>query len=777
MMTIVAAVIAAVYLVLLGITLQRRTRRDPAEGWLLLFSGYSALLMGAHAVIGTGTLALSASFSSRHLLTILFMGSLMLTGFLTLTYINKTGREMLVGWGILSGLATAAVVVTIITGSPSVTGLDSLLQGAMGGESIRLAAEIALGSWLLLALMLFVGTIHSFLTEPLPLYANRILLWGVVAPLILLGDALSLLPSEPWFYIGYGLRLVGAALGVYGVISTRILDIRATTRWLISRSIITVITSVLILGGIIVTINLAFGENNVSPWLIGAGMALLVALILQPARDLMRFLMRRLIDRDTTDPAEAVRLYVQRVASVIEIKELAETASATIKELFNVRQAILISARDERIFISLDNLNDDTDDLGRLALNSPIYRHFVDDGRPLLQYDIDYAKEYRDVPDTERRYFGNLGMDLYAPIVDDHTLIGMLAVGPKSSDDQFYPRELELLSALAQQTVVALENARLVRDLRNLNAAMNALNEDLRLTNARLERLDAVKTDFLAIASHELRTPLTQVQGYADLLAEMANRHFLTPEQVMDITSHLSNSTRRMTEVIASMLDISQIDVENMDLNFVETNVANIMKLAIDPYAEDLETRNLSLTARGLRQLPPIYADYKRLVQAFQNLITNAIKYTPDGGKILINGDIHERSKSGEPLSIQIVIEDSGIGIDKADQELIFEKFFRVGSVELHSTGSTKFKGAGPGLGLPIAQGIINGHGGRIWIESEGHDEERLPGSKFHVVLPVRPEAMDARQSIDRIQQTLQSAEEAAKEQTIIRSKANAQNS
>ncbi|MCK5922340.1 MAG: hypothetical protein KAG66_15450, partial [Methylococcales bacterium] len=83
---------------------------------------------------------------------------------------------------------------------------------------------------------------------------------------------------------------------------------------------------------------------------------------------------------------------------------------------------------------------------------------------------------------------------------------------------------------------------------------------------------------------------------------------------------------------------------------------------------------------------------------------------------------------------------------------LIFEKFFRVGDPMLHSTGDTKFKGAGPGLGLPIARGVVEKHGGKIWVESEGEDEERLPGSTFHIILPVMPPAALAQQEEEKAQ-------------------------
>jgi signal transduction histidine kinase len=111
----------------------------------------------------------------------------------------------------------------------------------------------------------------------------------------------------------------------------------------------------------------------------------------------------------------------------------------------------------------------------------------------------------------------------------------------------------------------------------------------------------------------------------------------------------------------------------------------------------------------------------------------NAIKYTPDNGTITIDGRLL-------PGFIEIIIKDSGIGISPEDQTLIFDKFGQLGRTDLHSSGKIKFKGGGPGLGLSITRGIIEGHGGTIWVESTGYDEVKLPGSTFHILLPTRTE-------------------------------------
>lgn len=762
-----ALVIAATYVILLGIAVQRRTRRDPAEGWLLGYCGYSVLLMVLHALIlsGQGTLPLLG-----HRVTLIaFVISVSLVGFLTLAYVVS---PMTIGWAVISVLWLGAVLsANLFNTTPLIS------NQAWVPEPIRtaatLSAEITVLGWLLLALVLLVVVTRAFLAEPLPLYANRILFWEAVVPFLLLGDILSAWINTPWNFIGYGVRLLGTIGAVYGVTAHRVIDLRDAIRWFVSRSILTLVTALLALASILVTLYIQLPGLELSErWIIAIGAAFIVALVLQPARQFFQWLLRRLIVRTTTDPTEAVRRYGQRISDEIELTRLAEVAVKTVNELLATRRGFLILATPLDGQMALEALSSDPSKdtgPGYIPLESPIYRHFVTTHLPLLQYDIDYHKDYHAVTDAERRYFSSLEMDVYAPIIDDGQLIGLLALGPKTSDDPFRPSELDLLTALAQQTVVALENARLVTGLRRLNEEISALNEDLRITNERLGRLDSVKTDFIAIASHELRTPLTQIQGYADLLTEMARRHMLNPEQITDITQSLSNASQRMAEVIGSMLDVSQIDVENMDLNFVETTLSHILKLAIEPYADSIHERNQTLVARGLRGLPPIQADYRRMVQAFQNLVSNAIKFTPDGGKINITGQVYEKDEQGQPLSVQVNITDTGIGIEKQHHELIFEKFFRVGSVALHSTGSTKFKGAGPGLGLPIAKGIIEGHGGRIWVDSEGHDEKNYPGSTFHVVLPIQPPAKDVRERLTQIQEAALAAKQAAMEDTVIR--------
>jgi signal transduction histidine kinase len=224
----------------------------------------------------------------------------------------------------------------------------------------------------------------------------------------------------------------------------------------------------------------------------------------------------------------------------------------------------------------------------------------------------------------------------------------------------------------------------------------------------------------------------------------MINDGLLTPDAGLQLTEGVGKAVQRLQEIVNTMFDVSKIDTETLVLELFPTSVALTVSEAVDTWVAALEEREQTLTVEGLADLPTILADSKRLEQAFSHLIQNAIKFTPDGGQIRITGHLLGEEMPPQDQTIEVVVADNGIGIAPDDLEHIFEKFYRVGNAMLHSTGKTKFKGAGPGLGLTIARGVVGAHGGRIWAESPGHNEETCPGSKFHVVLPVQPRHLES---------------------------------
>lgn len=253
-----------------------------------------------------------------------------------------------------------------------------------------------------------------------------------------------------------------------------------------------------------------------------------------------------------------------------------------------------------------------------------------------------------------------------------------------------------------------------------------SLHKDLETAQKSIAKFDQSKSDFVNVTAHELRTPLTLIEGYAAMLQEMPG---VNP-QSMRIVTGLVTGTKRLREIIDDMIDVSLIENGLLRLSYQPVWINRLIRMIADDFSSALESRKQHLEIEEFDgSNEPYFYDGERLYQALTKIFSNAIKYTPDGGRILIAG----RKLTG---FIEVTLTDSGIGIDPEDQTQIFKKFGRIGKADLHSSGKVKYKGGGPGLGLTIAKGIIEAHGGSIWVESTGYDEEQFPGATFHVLLP-----------------------------------------
>jgi signal transduction histidine kinase len=295
------------------------------------------------------------------------------------------------------------------------------------------------------------------------------------------------------------------------------------------------------------------------------------------------------------------------------------------------------------------------------------------------------------------------------------------------------PEGLELLAALLPIFTHAIEYV----SIQEANLRVEHITNELSQAKNFVEKLEKSKSDFISVAAHELKTPLTLIEGYSSMLRDSIITDESNRVQVNLCLKGVDAGTMRLKEIVDDMIDVSLIDNDLLSLAFQPVWLYQIFH-AIERELDDIIVqRKLKYSLKqfpGLNEM--IFGDGERLFQALRNVVNNAIKYTPDGGSITING----RSLPG---FIEVIISDTGIGIDPEDHGRIFEKFGRLGNASLHSSSKTKFKGGGPGLGLPIAKGIIDSHGGTIWVESEGFNEVTCPGSTFHIMIPLRKSPPD----------------------------------
>ena len=250
------------------------------------------------------------------------------------------------------------------------------------------------------------------------------------------------------------------------------------------------------------------------------------------------------------------------------------------------------------------------------------------------------------------------------------------------------------------------------------------LTHELEQVKENLNRVDRSKSDFIAVAAHELKTPLTLIEGYASMLNDSftsLNLEEGSPE--VTLLSGLRTGIVRMRSIIDDMIDVSLIDNGLMQLNFQPVWLDRLIHILSTEMEPTIEERGLTFSVETFDSFNQMtFGDPERIMQVFRHILQNSIKYTPDGGKITISG-------RKLPGFIEVTITDTGIGISQDHQEIVFEKFTRLGSAMLHSSGKTKFKGGGPGLGLHIAKGIVEYHGGTIWLESPGYDEKKTSGN------------------------------------------------
>ncbi len=343
------------------------------------------------------------------------------------------------------------------------------------------------------------------------------------------------------------------------------------------------------------------------------------------------------------------------------------------------------------------------------------------------------------------------GEEILAPLFAQRTLaaiplqgedrpVGVISVDRLAKDRPLETAVIEMIQSVADQATVALRNISLYEELVQLNQGLEQRvrerTEELERLNRELAKLDKKKSDFVAIAAHELKTPLTLVQGYSEMLAESGMESF-SAEILERLVAGILNGSNRLRMIVENIIDVALIDTEVLMLNVELTSLANVVDMACQDLAGVVKERKQILTVGDLADLPYIEADTLRLHQMLGNIIGNAVKYTPDGGRIEVIAQ-HLEAQNDRPAFVEVVVSDSGVGIDLEEQERIFDKFYRVESPELHSSSKTRFMGAGPGLGLAIAKGIVDAHGGRIWVESPGYDPVRCPGSQFHILLPVR---------------------------------------
>ena len=290
---------------------------------------------------------------------------------------------------------------------------------------------------------------------------------------------------------------------------------------------------------------------------------------------------------------------------------------------------------------------------------------------------------------------------LAVPLLREDRIMGGLTIYRRRTGS-FSTEVVNLLQTFATQSVLAIQNARLFREIEDKSRQIEAANRH--------------KSEFLANMSHELRTPLNAIIGFSEVLGERLFGEL--NEKQAEYTDDILSSGRHLLSLINEILDLSKVEAGRMELELAKFDLPLAIENARTFVRERATKHGINLDVTVDERLGDFVGDERKIKQILLNLLSNAVKFTPEGGRIGINA----KQADG---SVEISVSDTGIGIAPEDQARIFEEFRQVGGDYAH-------KKEGTGLGLTLAKKFVELHGGRIWVESEVGK-----GSRFIFTLPI----------------------------------------
>ena len=364
--------------------------------------------------------------------------------------------------------------------------------------------------------------------------------------------------------------------------------------------------------------------------------------------------------------------------------------------------------------------------LTAIKLRTLLNYQSIFDGKELpYELSVENLKVIKNVKYPANRFTFTLFQydNMFAPISLGENFFGCIEI---FKETPFTSEDATCFQTIAQQVSLPLKSATLYQEIKE--------------TNLKLERLERLKSEFISIVSHELRTPLTSIKNSLDILLS-GRCGDITPSADKFLTMGRKN-VQRLSGIINDLLDLSKIEAGKMDFNFKEINIHSVIDYVKSTLSEVAKSKNLSLVTEETENLPLINADSQRLEQVLTNLVSNAIKFTPEGKTITIksklinskdisiNENFKDIVKKLEGDYIMVSVIDEGIGMEEKDLLHAFDKFAQI-------ENSLSRKAGGTGLGLPIAKQLLDAHQGAIWCDSEPEK-----GSQFYFVVPIAKTAI-----------------------------------
>lgn len=603
-------------------------------------------------------------------------------------------------------------------------------------------------SWGLYLVLTLAELLRGYRRSVKPLNKKRAVFWAA-AVVIYTGASVLFLTRQ---YLPGTVLLVLSGIGLnYLVLTYRLPDLRYLFGAVLSHSTAGVISLLLYALGFLLLERAFFGRRWYEPvytgLFLGVWLLALYPALLKAVRGTVETLLDSEINRQ-----EDLRTFSRRMSSILDIDLLSQVTIDLICEVLEVEHGFLYLVDEKEkgsgpsswSLRAVKGRGEDPPDLDHLPGGSPVAKVLAKEKRPLTQSELEMIPRYQTLPENIVRWLDEVEADTFVPIHTEDDWIGLFALPLKKTGASFTEEDLEFLMTLADQTSVALQNARLAENLTNIDHELRRAQASTNTMMDRISRIKRSASDFISLKAHELRTPLTVMSGYTQLLAN--DEQLMEDEYYSKLVKGILSGSESLQKIIDNMLYTASVQPGTVTIDTEPISLLTVIDRISRDLGERVQARKITLSHDGLGALPKLYGDSAALEKVFRYLINYAMTHTPSGGKITITGrHLPLRSDLLRWEGVEVVIRDTGIGIDSEAQQRLFRDFSLPADASLGDIDVRQVTGIKSGEQLAYVRSIVESHNGRIWVELLEKDKEHLPGSEFHIVLPLQQQTHPTR--------------------------------
>lgn len=617
------------------------------------------------------------------------------------------GIPLLLGILMAIGITTATALGLMVQ--------DVSVDAVTGAVSVQFGPALVIYGiyWAIFPVSSAVILLHAYRNAHEPAWRNRIRYPLIGTGLVIVGAVTNGINALGQYPIDITANLANALLLSYAIARYQLMDIalmmRRALAWILGISMIAAMYGISL-----AILRATFASRSFGLILIGILFGAMVFGLSPGLRQATQQLVNRIVAREYYSLHLMLEDISRAVTRLRPLPELAELILQQVAITLSLKHAVFLARTQNSGELRSIAAVGQYESLPTVVWRAdhPLNTYFADHGRPMLMSEIELLPQIKALWAGEREDLDRLCGKLFIPVLANDRLLAVLIFGEKRNGQPFTADDISALNTLANQTAIAIDNAWLYQEVRREANKLAQANEELR-------RVDKVKDEFIQNISHELRTPLMLIKGYIELM-QRGVLGPLTAEQ----KEALHTVLQRSNIIIEMVNDIIALTREQSEPIRLETlDIGQIIDASTALAQAAAASAGIRMTVSCPPDLPSVIGDARRLGQVMDNLLGNAIKFSPTGGEVAIRAAQRDNH-------IQISITDQGIGIAAHDLPHIWERFYQ-------ADASTTRHFAGSGLGLAIVKRIVEAHGGEVGVTSAPGQ-----GSTFTFTLPVAPAAM-----------------------------------